>query len=78
VGAPLELSGEGAGLRWRLDPERVARAITQRTRALVVNTPANPTGWTASLEELQAILAQERAVHYLLMEQVQILLFLEQ
>jgi aspartate/methionine/tyrosine aminotransferase len=60
VGAALELSGEGAGLRWRLDPERVARAITPRTRALVVNSPANPTGWTASLEELQAILALAR------------------
>jgi len=60
VGAPLELSDEGEGLRWRLNPERVARAITPRTRALVVNTPANPTGWTASLEELQALLALAR------------------
>ena len=60
VGAPLELSDLGAGLRWRLDPERVARAITPRTRAIVVNTPANPTGWTASLAELEALLALAR------------------
>ena len=60
VGVPLELSDAGEGLRWRLDAERVARAITPRTRALVVNTPANPTGWTASLGELQALLALAR------------------
>ncbi len=60
VGAPLELIDTGAGLRWRLDPERVARAITPRTRALVVNSPANPTGWTASLAELEALLALAR------------------
>ncbi len=57
---PLELAGKGAQLRWRLDPDRVERAITPRTRALVINSPANPTGWTASLSELEAILAVAR------------------
>ena len=60
VGVPLELSGSGPGLRWRLDPARMAQAITPRTRALVINSPANPTGWTASLAELEALLALAR------------------
>jgi aspartate/methionine/tyrosine aminotransferase len=29
---------------WRLDPADVARSVTARTRAVVVNTPHNPTG----------------------------------
>jgi aspartate/methionine/tyrosine aminotransferase len=29
---------------WRIDPERVRAAITPRTRAIVVGSPANPTG----------------------------------
>jgi len=60
VGVALALSESGAGLRWRLDPELVARAITPRTRALVINSPANPTGWTATLAELEALLALAR------------------
>jgi aspartate/methionine/tyrosine aminotransferase len=32
------------GDRYRLDPERVRAALTPRTRAIVVGSPANPTG----------------------------------
>ncbi|MEX3006887.1 pyridoxal phosphate-dependent aminotransferase [Hoeflea sp. TYP-13] len=41
---------------WTLDLERLAGAIGPKTRALFINTPSNPTGWTASEAELQAIL----------------------
>lgn len=41
---------------WRLDPERLAAAITPQTRAIFFNSPANPTGYVATLEELQATL----------------------
>lgn len=41
---------------WTLDPERLAAAVGPATRALFINTPSNPTGWTASRQELQAIL----------------------
>ena len=41
---------------WSLDIEKLERLITPRTRALFINTPSNPTGWTASREELTAIL----------------------
>ncbi len=38
-----------------LDLERLAAAFTTRTRAIVVNTPANPTGRVLSVSELEAI-----------------------
>ena len=46
---------------WHLDVGRLESAVTARTRAIVVNSPANPTGWTASLDDLRAILALARA-----------------
>ncbi len=48
------------GERWRLDPERLAAAVTPATRAIFVNSPANPTGFVATHEELVAILALAR------------------
>jgi len=46
--------------RWRLDIDRLAAAVTPRTRVIVINSPANPTGWTANAAELQAILGLAR------------------
>jgi aspartate/methionine/tyrosine aminotransferase len=37
------------------DPERLARAFTPRTRAIVFNSPNNPTGKVFSLRELEVI-----------------------
>lgn len=44
------------------DPDRLARAVTPRTRAIVFNSPNNPTGKVFSREELGAIadLCRER------------------
>jgi aspartate aminotransferase len=36
-------------------PESVARAVTPRTRALIVNTPNNPTGAVYTAQELEAL-----------------------
>ncbi len=46
---------------WHLDLERLAAAITPRTRALILNTPHNPTGKVFSRAEVSAIaeLAQQ-------------------
>lgn len=38
-----------------LDPERVRRAITPRTKAILVNSPSNPTGAVQSRETLEAL-----------------------
>ncbi len=40
---------------WRLDPDRVARAFTPRTRAVVVTRPHNPSGVMAEEAELEAV-----------------------
>jgi aspartate/methionine/tyrosine aminotransferase len=40
---------------WRLDPERLAAAFSNRTRAIVINTPTNPTGKVFTREELAVI-----------------------
>lgn len=51
VAVPLEAP------RYRLDPDRLAAAITPRTRALLLNTPHNPTGRVFDTEEIAAIVA---------------------
>jgi aminotransferase len=40
---------------YRLLPDRVVAAITPRTRGIMVNTPANPSGRVFSRQELQSI-----------------------
>ena len=49
-----------SGQRWSLDIERLEKAITPATRAIIVNSPGNPTGFTATREELVAILEMAR------------------
>lgn len=52
VAVPMVFGQNG----WNLDFERIERSVTPRTRAIVVNSPANPTGWTATLSDLRAVL----------------------
>jgi N-succinyldiaminopimelate aminotransferase len=40
---------------WTFDPEELAAVVTGRTRAILVNTPHNPTGRVLSRAELQQI-----------------------
>lgn len=42
----VELQFEGG--KWALDLDRVEAAITPKTRGIFINTPSNPTGWTAT------------------------------
>lgn len=55
-GTPVAVRLDNAGNGWTCDPEKVEAAVTPRTRAIFVNTPSNPTGWTADIETLRAIL----------------------
>jgi aspartate/methionine/tyrosine aminotransferase len=48
----LEFSPQG----WRLDCGRLIEELKPGTRALVLNSPNNPTGWTATRDEQRAIL----------------------
>ena len=45
---------------WTLDLQALLDAVTADTRLLVVNAPNNPTGWTLTRAEQQAILAHCR------------------
>jgi aspartate/methionine/tyrosine aminotransferase len=49
---PLAFSGAG----WRLDLDRLIDALAPGTRALYVNSPNNPTGWTIAREAQRALL----------------------
>ena len=40
---------------WSFDPDELAKAFNSRTRAIIVNTPHNPTGKVYSRDELAAI-----------------------
>src|SRR3954468_17850205 len=40
---------------WTLDPERLAKAFTKRTKAIVLNTPHNPTGRVFTRAEMTMI-----------------------
>jgi aspartate/methionine/tyrosine aminotransferase len=61
VDVPLVFSGTGGAGKWTIDIGHIARALTSRTRAIIVNSPSNPTGWSASREELAAILELARS-----------------
>jgi N-succinyldiaminopimelate aminotransferase len=43
------------GENWTFDPDELAKAFGRRTRAIIVNTPHNPTGKVFSREELRII-----------------------
>ncbi len=57
VTVPLRFGNAG----WTLDLDRLFAAATERTRGIFINSPSNPTGWTATRDELQAILDFARA-----------------
>src|SRR5262249_11839576 len=61
IGArPVEVSMSLGNAGWSLDLDRLERAAGPRTRALFLVSPSNPTGWTATREELNALLALAR------------------
>jgi aspartate aminotransferase len=41
---------------WTLDLQKVFDAVDERTRAIFVNSPGNPTGWTMSSHDQKALL----------------------
>jgi len=40
---------------WRWDPDALERAISSRTKAILLSSPANPTGYVADLETLDGV-----------------------
>ncbi len=60
-GATLTRLALDADAGFRIDNDALATAIGPRTRAIVLNTPNNPTGAVASLDELEAVAELARA-----------------
>jgi aspartate/methionine/tyrosine aminotransferase len=56
VRVPLEFGMTG----WNLDVKRLLEALTPGTRAVMINSPNNPTGWTLDRDSQAAILAHCR------------------
>lgn len=54
----------GAGGGWSLDLQKLFDTVDARTRAIFVNSPGNPTGWTMTSEEQRVLLdfARKRGI----------------
>jgi aminotransferase len=50
-----EPSSTARGAEWTFDPDELAAAFSNRTRAIIINTPNNPTGKVFTREELEVV-----------------------
>jgi aspartate aminotransferase len=57
AGADPVFPGAGAEQEFKLKPEQLEQAITDRTRVVILNSPSNPTGSVYSPDELRALAA---------------------
>ncbi len=53
-GVPVYIEGKEEN-QFKVMPEQIEEAITEKTRALIINSPSNPTGMIYTAEELKAI-----------------------
>jgi len=53
-----------AANHYLMSPEALTKAITKKTKVLVLNSPSNPTGMVYSKEKLQALLEVARKHHF--------------
>ncbi len=60
VSVPLQLRTHADAPRWELDLDQLLDALVPGTRALLLNSPNNPTGWVISREQQRAVLAHCR------------------
>jgi aspartate/methionine/tyrosine aminotransferase len=52
IQVPLE---EDQGRGWHLDLDRLFDAVTHKTKAILIVTPSNPTGWVMPREQIKAV-----------------------
>jgi aspartate/methionine/tyrosine aminotransferase len=52
---PVEVPMRFENGNWSLDLDRLFAALTARTKAICINSPSNPLGWTATRDDLLAI-----------------------
>lgn len=53
-GVPVYIEAT-AGQSYKITPQQLREAITDRTKAVIINSPSNPTGMLYSKEELEAL-----------------------
>ncbi|MGZ9109190.1 MAG: pyridoxal phosphate-dependent aminotransferase [Micavibrio sp.] len=58
-GVDLKLNADGT--KWSLDLDELFAAVTPKTRAIVINTPNNPTGWVMPEAQMRIVLDFARA-----------------
>ena len=70
LGASVRFFERSFGEGWVLDPDRVAAAVTPRTKLLIVSSPHNPSGVAASPSSLRALarLGERNGFHVLVDE----------
>ncbi|MGA7907903.1 MAG: aminotransferase class I/II-fold pyridoxal phosphate-dependent enzyme [Candidatus Sulfotelmatobacter sp.] len=67
----VERRERAGGPRWALDIEGLHRAVTKRTRLIVVTNPNNPTGAVLTEDEMQAVVrAAQRVNAWLLVDEI--------
>lgn len=61
VQVPLDDNDETG---WTLNLDKLFTAVTDKTKAMLITTPSNPTGWTMNAEEMQKVVefARERNI----------------
>lgn len=61
---PVPVTLERSGNGWACDVDKIRAAVSGSTKAIFINSPSNPTGWTADLTTLKSILdvAREKGV----------------
>lgn len=57
IQVPLDFDHEAG---WSLDMDRLLDAVTPKTKAILVVTPSNPTGWTMSKAEMETLMNYAR------------------
>jgi aspartate/methionine/tyrosine aminotransferase len=60
VDVPMTLQPRGNDHIWALDFDRMKAAVSPKTKAIIINSPSNPTGWTATRAELEQVLELAR------------------
>ena len=57
---PVMVPMQFNGTDWHLNLDRLFDAVTARTRALIITSPCNPTGWVMPQEQMDQVLAFAR------------------
>lgn len=63
--------GSGGEWKWQLDIDSLNKAVTKKTKLIVVTNPNNPTGYVLSEEEMQAVIdAAKRVGAWILSDEI--------